>query len=95
MARGQRVSIESFGLGGGIIRAYTCSGWTRRRRDGQREPISGWRLVVHRILWGFHRLAYLAPPWTPFTADGRIDHERLATEGWFTLGCLSEEVILP
>ncbi|AIY32485.1 hypothetical protein PBI_MIAZEAL_131 [Mycobacterium phage MiaZeal] len=29
--------------------------------------------------------------WTPFNADGEIDSERLAAEGWAVLGTMQEE----
>lgn len=39
---------------------YICPGWNRRRRDNRHlEPIHGWRLLIHRILWGFDRLVYI------------------------------------
>jgi hypothetical protein len=37
---------------------------TAVRDNGRLERISGWRLVLHRILWGFDRLIYLKPPQT-------------------------------
>jgi hypothetical protein len=47
------------------ITPYIYSGWNRRRRDnGRLEHISGPRLVIHRILWGFNRLIYIEPPRT-------------------------------
>jgi len=31
--------------------------WYLRGRSGPPRPIGGWRLAVHRLLWGFDRLA--------------------------------------
>lgn len=42
------------------ITPWINPGWNRRRRDNRRlESIQGWRLALHRILWGFHRLVYV------------------------------------
>jgi hypothetical protein len=50
-----------WGLRAVMIRDYIAPGWNRRGRDGRLRSISGWRLVVHRILWGFNRLTYRDP----------------------------------
>jgi hypothetical protein len=55
---------------------YLTYGWHRRGNNGL-EPIAGWRLALHRILWGFSRLVYIEEPFTftPFDKDGRLRHE--------------------
>lgn len=55
-----------------LVRPYVPPGWNRRGRDGRLRPISGWRLVMHRIIWGFNRLTYTAPVWSPFNSDGTM-----------------------
>lgn len=44
-----------------LINEYVYPGWNRRGRDGSLQPISGWRLALHRILWGFAQLSYNPP----------------------------------
>lgn len=50
-----------YGIGAIMITSWVYPGWKRRDRGGQLEPLNGWRLVLHRILWGYARLAYVAP----------------------------------
>lgn len=43
-----------------VVKEFLYPGWHRRRRDNRRlEPLHGWRLVLHRVLWGFDRLVYV------------------------------------
>lgn len=45
-----------------LIRDYVYDGWNRRGLGSRLVPIKGWRLAVHRILWGFQGLVYIEPP---------------------------------
>jgi hypothetical protein len=44
-----------------LIRDYFVSGWCRRSGGECLVPVQGWRLVLHRILWGYSGLVYIKP----------------------------------
>jgi hypothetical protein len=48
-------------VGSVLIRDYFHSGWCRRSDGECLVPIQGWRLVLHRILWGYSGLVYIKP----------------------------------
>lgn len=75
-----------------LIRDYVEPGWNRRDRHGRLQPISGWRLVLHRILWGFNRLVDVEDAqFTPFTRDGLLRGD-LEALGFHFVGALKEPV---
>lgn len=53
---------KPYGIKGIRITPVIHTGWNRRRRGSHwPEPIYGWRLLLHRILWGFNELVYIKP----------------------------------
>lgn len=51
-----------YGIKAFLMTEFVYPGWHRRRRDnGRLERIGGWRLVLHRLLWGFDRITYVEP----------------------------------
>jgi hypothetical protein len=80
--------FERYGLASVFIRDYFTYGWHRRSNNGL-DPIAGWRLALHRILWGFSRLTFIEEPFlfTPFDKDGRLRHD---LSGFLHIGAMHE-----